>query len=340
MDKLLSNGFSDGPLPEGYVFPPELRPGDLKIPLGTKIPVIDLNEAQNGDRTNTAHKIIKAAEEFGFFQVINHGISENEMKEAVSVFKELFEMPAEEKQKLCTDDPSKTCKMFTSSVNYATEKVHLWRDNFRHPCHPLEQWQHLWPEKPNTYRECVGSFSVQVKNLASRILSLISEGLGLKSGYFENDLTGSMVLSINHYPPCPEPSLALGITKHADPNLITILLLDDVCGLQVLKDGNWISVEPIPNAFVINIGYQLQIISNGKLISAEHRAVTNSCATRTSAAFFIAPSDECIIEPAEAITDEHHPPIFKSFKYKDFNSYYFAKYGDTNKVLKAFEAQS
>jgi len=74
------------------------------------------------------------------------------MNEARSVFKELFEMPEEEKQKLCSDDPSKTCKMFTSSVNYATEKVHLWRDNFRHPCHPLEKWQHLWPENPTRYR--------------------------------------------------------------------------------------------------------------------------------------------------------------------------------------------
>jgi len=95
--------------------------------------------------------------------------------------------------------------------------------------------------------------------LASRILSLISEGLGLESGYFENDLTGSVLFSINHYPPCPEPSLALGITKHSDPNLITILLQDHVYGLQVFKDGNWIAVEPIPNAFVINIGYQLQV---------------------------------------------------------------------------------
>ncbi|KAK8467985.1 hypothetical protein PHAVU_007G194000 [Phaseolus vulgaris] len=261
------------------------------------------------------------------------------MNEVRSVFKELFEMPEEEKQKLCSNDPSKKCKMFTSSVNYATEKVHLWRDNFRHPCHPLEQWQHLWPENPSRYRECVGSFSVEVKMLASRILSLISEGLGLECGYFEKGLTESVFLSINHYPPCPEPSLALGITKHSDPNLITILLQDHVCGLQVFKDGNWIAVEPIPNAFVINIGYQLQVISNGKLISAEHRAVTNSHDTRTSAAFFVAPSDECIIEPAEALTDEHHPPIYKAFNYKDFNSHYFAKYGNTDIVLKSFEVQ-
>ncbi|KAK7277536.1 hypothetical protein RJT34_22551 [Clitoria ternatea] len=339
MENLLSSRFNDVSIPENYVFPPESRPGNLKIPFISNIPVIDLSEAQNDNRTNTIRKIIKAAEEFGFFQVINHGISMNEMNEARSVFKELFEMSLEEKQKLCTSDPSKTCKMFTSSVNYATEKVHLWRDNFRHPCHPLEQWQHLWPENPPRYRECVGACSVEVKKLASRILSLICEGLGLKSGYFDNDLTGSMLLAINHYPACPEPSLTLGITKHADPNLITILMQDDVCGLQVFKDGQWIAVEPIPHAFVVNIGYQLEIISNGKLKSAEHRAVTNSSDARNSAAFFVAPLDDCIIEPAQALTDEHHPPVFKSFKYKEFNALYFAKQGDTEVVLKSFEAQ-
>ena len=88
---------------------------------------------------------------------------------------------------------------------------------------------------------------------------MISEGLGLECGYFDNDLSGSMLLSVNHYPPCPEPSLTLGITKHSDPNLITILLQDDVCGLQVFKNGKWVAVEPFPDAFVVNIGYQLQV---------------------------------------------------------------------------------
>ncbi|KAK7267376.1 hypothetical protein RIF29_20048 [Crotalaria pallida] len=337
MDNLLSNLSKIEYVPENYIFPSETRPGDLKIPLGSNIPVIDLSEAEKGDRTNTIQKIIKAAEEFGFFQVINHGVSLNIMDETRSVFKELFQMPVEYKQTLCTGDPLSPCKMCTSSILYATKKVQLWRDILRHPCHTLEKWQHFWPEKPTRYRECVGECSVEVKKLASRILSLISEGLGLDFGYFDNDLTGSMLLSVNHYPPCPEPSLTLGITKHADPNLITILLQDDISGLQVLKDGKWIAVEAIPYAFVVNVGYQLQIVSNGKLPSVEHRAVTNSSDTRTSIAFFGEPSDDCIVEPAQALMDEHHPPIFKSFKYKEFNAHYYAKHGDTDVALKPFE---
>jgi len=76
----------------------------------------------------------------------------NQMKETMSIFKEVFEMPTEYKQNMYANDDLKTCKKFTSSLRYETEKVHLWRDSLRHPSHPLDQWQHLWPENPITYR--------------------------------------------------------------------------------------------------------------------------------------------------------------------------------------------
>ncbi|XP_050886888.1 hyoscyamine 6-dioxygenase isoform X2 [Lathyrus oleraceus] len=322
MEKLVSNWSNIQSVPENYIFPPETRPGeDLKVPFSHSIPIIDLN-----DRTNTTQQIIKAAREFGFFQ------------ETMSVFKQVFQMPDEYKHSSYLDDDLKTCKIFTSSLRYETEKVHLWRDSLRHPSHPLEQWQHLWPQNPITYRECVGNFSVKIKDLGSRILDLISEGLDLKCGYFDNDLTGSMIISVNHYPPCPKPSLTLGLPKHKDPYLITILMQDGVSGLQVLKDATWVAVEPLPHAFVINIGHLLEIISKGKLISAEHRAVTNSSHTRTSAAFFIAPSDDCLIEPAQDISDENDHPILKSFKYKEFLKEFFNAHGDTDLLLKSLEA--
>ncbi|KAI5394932.1 hypothetical protein KIW84_061518 [Lathyrus oleraceus] len=93
MEKLTPNWSSIESVPENYIFPPETRPGDIEIPISHSVPVIDLSEAHSVDRTNTIQKIIKAAEEFGFFQVINHGIPENEMKKTMSVFKEVFQLP-------------------------------------------------------------------------------------------------------------------------------------------------------------------------------------------------------------------------------------------------------
>lgn len=81
-------------------------------------------------------------------------------------------------------------------------------------------------------------------------MNLRSEGFGLN--------TRSMTLSVNHYPRFPYPNLTLGMRKHLDHNRITILVQDGVSGLQVFKDRQWISVEPSSQAFVINVGYQLQ----------------------------------------------------------------------------------
>jgi len=76
MEKLITNRWSNiQSIPENYIFPPDSRPGHVKIPFSSNIPVIDLDEAHEGDRTNIIQKIIKAAQEFGFFQVhIVHAI--------------------------------------------------------------------------------------------------------------------------------------------------------------------------------------------------------------------------------------------------------------------------
>ncbi|KAJ8558144.1 hypothetical protein K7X08_004910 [Anisodus acutangulus] len=106
-------------------------------------------------------------------------------------------------------------------------------------------------------RGLVETYSSEVKKLSMRILELRGEGLGLKEGYFE-ELSKRQALVVNHYPPCPDPSLSMGVSSHCDPNLITFLQ-QQVYGLQILKDGHWIGVTPLPYAFVVNIGYQLQV---------------------------------------------------------------------------------
>lgn len=115
-------------------------------------------------------------------------------------------------------------------------------------------------------REVVSTYVTEVNKLGNTILQLISRGLGLEVGYFDG-ISGVEILSANNYPPCPDPSLTLGVLKHHDPSLITILYQGNVPGLQVLKDGVWISVGAIPNAFVVNIGNQLEVINIAASIS-------------------------------------------------------------------------
>ncbi|KAI9119112.1 hypothetical protein K1719_009787 [Acacia pycnantha] len=72
MEKLISSWYNVRAVPEDFIFPPETRPGNLHVPIGEVIPVIDLSEAEQGDRTPTIQKILRAYQEFGFFQAINH----------------------------------------------------------------------------------------------------------------------------------------------------------------------------------------------------------------------------------------------------------------------------
>lgn len=185
MEKLVSKWYKDESLPENYIFPPETRPGKSIVPLCNTIPVIDLSQALGHNRSDTIQQILKASKEFGFFQVhasfshkflevillfffykndflinlfhsgnqiTNHGVPEKLINETMSVFKEFFEMPAEYQASLYSEDPSKSCRLCTSSVNYNREEIHYWRDKLSHPCHPLDECLQQWPERPTRYR--------------------------------------------------------------------------------------------------------------------------------------------------------------------------------------------
>lgn len=102
-----------------------------------------------------------------------------------------------------------------------------------------------------------------MEKLAFNLLELIAISLGLPenrlSGYF-NGQTSS--IRINYYPPCPFPHLALGVGRHKDAGVLTILAQDEVGGLQVKRksDGEWIPVKPTQNAYIINVGDVFQVL--------------------------------------------------------------------------------
>ncbi|KAF5810571.1 putative oxoglutarate/iron-dependent dioxygenase, non-heme dioxygenase domain-containing protein [Helianthus annuus] len=297
-------------VPKEYIFPTEYRPQNLESPVCDSIPVISLanSKAENG-HSQPVEEILKASQELGFFQVINHGIPEKTVTDAMNVLKEFFDMQV--KDTTTETVPRKKGYIYTNSTDFAKDGVHLWRENFKHPCHPLEECIHLWPDTPTRYQEVIAAYIVEIQKLSTRILEMICEGLGLEQGYFK-DTSEVQFLSSNFYPPCPDPSLTLGILPHVDPSLITILYQGGSTGLQVIKDGQWVNVGAIPNAFVVNIGNQLEIISNWKFKSAKHRVVTSTHETRRSIATFVNPSPNCIIEPAKNLVNELEPTLYKA----------------------------
>ncbi|KAI3460953.1 hypothetical protein Pfo_017616 [Paulownia fortunei] len=322
-------------LKEKYVFPLDKRPGEHVFPVFKNVPVIDLEKAEGHGRAETIQQILYACQEYGFFQVINHEIPVSLTDDTMNVFKEFFGMPAEYKTSFYSTDFSRKCRIYSSTMNYDNEEVHYWRDNFTHHCHPLEEQIELWPEKPTRYREVVGTYSVEGRKFLLRILDLICEGLGLKPGYFDGELSKIQLMSINHHIPCPNPSLTLGMPEHTDPNLITMLQQCSVPGLQVFREGQWMNIESTPTAFIVIPGLQLKVISNGKFSSPIHRVMTHSEESRTTIGTFLIPSHDILIEPAKDYAGD--APVYRGFTYKEFFSTFTGSNCDADTALGCFK---
>jgi isopenicillin N synthase-like dioxygenase len=95
-------------------------------------------------------------------------------------------------------------------------------------------------------------------------MQALSEGLGLQSNELDDVFGPVQRTYTNFYPKCPEADRVFGARPHSDPNSITILLQDDVGGLEVrdLKYREWVQVKTIPHAFVINMGDQMEVLSH------------------------------------------------------------------------------
>jgi isopenicillin N synthase-like dioxygenase len=109
-------------------------------------------------------------------------------------------------------------------------------------------------------RDAIFEYAKQVKDLGDRLLQLLSESLGLKPSYLTDiECNQGQIILGHYYPPCPQPELAIGSSRHSDSSFLTILLQDQVGGLQILHDDQWVDVTPTPGAFIVNIGDLLQV---------------------------------------------------------------------------------
>ncbi|PRQ35724.1 putative oxoglutarate/iron-dependent dioxygenase, isopenicillin N synthase [Rosa chinensis] len=147
-------------------------------------------------------------------------------------------------------------------------------------------------------------------------------------------LMGSRRINLNYFPVCPNPELTVGVGRHSDVSTLTILLQEYYIGGLYVRpeftdEDTWVHVPPLEGSLVINVGDALQIMSNGKYKSVEHRVAANGSKTRISVPIFVNPRPSDVIGPLhEVLESSGEKPLYKQVLYSDYVKHFFRKAHD------------
>ncbi|RZS26864.1 hypothetical protein BHM03_00060269 [Ensete ventricosum] len=172
---------------------------------------------------------------------------------------------------------------------------------------------------PQLVRDAMKQYVEQVVKLAEKLAELLSDNLGLPTTYLKNALAEPFVgTKVAMYPKCSNPELVMGLRGHTDAGGIILLLQDDtVPGLEFLKDGEWVAVPPAQgHRIFVNLGDQVEVVSNGVYKSIRHRVLADGTGSRLSIATFYNPGGDAIISPAAEL-------VYPSrYRFQDYLDYY------------------
>jgi len=272
------------------------------------VPVVDIS-ANPGTVGADLDEICRTV---GFFQVTGHGVPRDVSGPAWTLATRFFDLPPEDKLSVARPTPEypygyiplageslsqsmaatapagpgtvpPASAIAPASVPPDLKEVFTIGPPGR-PSHefadPDEAWAYspsLWPAALPEARSAWTAYYDVMRDLGDRLMSLFARGLGLPPGFFAGQTgQGANALRAVNYPARAAEPLPgqLRAGPHTDYGTLTILRQDDVGGLEVLDPGGtWTGVEPVPGAFVINIGDLMARWTNDRWRSTLHRVV-------------------------------------------------------------------
>ena len=305
---------------------------------GPTVPILDLGGGIKPPSTDTVEEVAAAAEQYGFFQVVNHGISPNQLAGVWDATHSFFAKPmAEKRQILRTKKNSRGYYDRELTKNARDLKEVLDIAHVPHPeladDHPSNfhtvDGVNQWPEMSG-FRDTFVAYLQSCERLSHWLLQAFCQGLGEHADHlassFADDHTS--FVRLNYYPlhdPLDAAEAAevtalgdMALHHHSDAGALTLLVQDEVGGLQVEHKGTWIDVEPTEGAIVINTGDMMQVWSNDRYKAAMHRVIPRTERGRYSLPYFFNPSYSTDYFPLPRSVDANDHAHYRSISWGDF----------------------
>ncbi|MDB2389986.1 isopenicillin N synthase family oxygenase [Alphaproteobacteria bacterium] len=314
------------------------------------IPVIDIGKIDSDQgREKIAKELVHSAETIGFFYISNHGIPPEICAKAFAASRRFFALPDSDKSSIEVNQHQRGWMAqgmanLEGSKTYDAKEVFFWGLDVADDdpdviaglpmVHPNQ-----WPDEvaPFLRRDILPYYNA-VLDLSRKLLAALAIGLGQSANIFQSAYRkplgrGQLV----YYPTLKRDDIdaeRFGAATHSDFGVLTILMQDNLGGLQVQNlDGNWIEATPIDGTFVCNIGDLLERWTNGKLISTKHRVLNRSSQNRFSIPIFCDPASDAIIDPRDfdpSADTKTYPPVTAGTYIMSRNQRNFAQYDTTD----------
>ncbi|KAJ6408842.1 hypothetical protein OIU84_008523 [Salix udensis] len=290
-----------------------------------RVPLIDMAKLVDSESHETElQKLHAACKEWGIFQLINHGVADESLRNMNKQTQEFFDLPLKEKKRWAQKPGS--LEGYGQAFVTSEEQKLDWNDMIFLKALPIEDRNlEIWPENPPKFRESLDRYSQDMRQIAVALTRFMAMGLEIETrelcAAYED---GLYQIRMNYYPPCPQPERVTGLASHVDiPGLALLLDCGDTPGLQVLKDGRWIFVEPLDGAVVVDMGRITEILSNGLYKAPEHRAVVNKSKERRSIVTFCYPGLSFKVGPAMDLIKLGSPPLYKTVTVEEYLGCFF-----------------
>ena len=291
------------------------------------VPIISMAEIHH---KTSARKIDTACREWGFFQVVDHGIDAQVLRNLRTQMRTFFAQSQKSKRQI-----ERTLRNPWGYYDQElTKNVRDWKQVYDYGF-GFEDDQGFrsepqWPEAMPEFRPALQAYYHACEKLAQSLLTLIAQNLHTNATELRESFgqQHTSFLRMNYYPVCPAPEVPngeaepvdghLGLNRHTDAGALTLLLQDEQPGLQVFNRGRWHLVEPVAGAITVNIGDIVQVWSNDQYKAALHRVLANSESERFSIPFFYNPQREMNYAPLSGTVNERCPPRYSAINWGEF----------------------